>query len=297
MSPPRSAPRPRPTLIVTIHRNACCRVGRRQNIGDRDVADKKTDPSGSARSPHFIQSNTTFIKYAVILALLVGAAFGSSRLIFRCVFALDKDEQLFVQRLTNTEVINGPGLFFISPLVKNAVRRKAELLKPLDYLHVKDQLNGELSLVKGPKLHFLKPFDEVVKRGDAYSLTQQEYIVCKDTRTGVKRVEKGPNTYVPGAYEECTRKNTAISLESTQYLRLRDKNDGKRWVVRGPSLIVPEPSWELIAGGPEEAMSLKKTEYVRLVDEMTGEIRVLRGEQIVFQRRSTRSSIAARPTR
>ena len=250
-------------------------------FGDRDVADKKPTTSGGAGS-HFIQSNTTFIKYAAILAVLVGAGFGSSRLIFSCVFALDKDEQLFVQRLTNTEVINGPGLFFISPLVKNAVRRKAELLKPLDYLHVKDQLNGELSLVKGPKLHFLKPFDEVVKRGDAYSLTQQEYIVCKDTRTGVKRVEKGPNTYVPGAYEECTRKNTAISLESTQYLRLRDKNDGKRWVVRGPSLIVPEPSWELIAGGPEEAMPLKKTEYVRLVDEMTGEIRVLRGEQIVF---------------
>ena len=131
-------------------------------FGDRDVADKKPTTSGGAGS-HFIQSNTTFIKYAVILTV-VGAAFGSSRLIFSCVFALDKDEQLFVQRLTNTEVINGPGLFFISPLVKNAVRRKAELLKPLDYLHVKDQLNGELSLVKGPKLHFLKPFDKDLAR-------------------------------------------------------------------------------------------------------------------------------------
>ena len=54
-------------------------------FGDRDVADKKPTTSGGAGS-HFIQSNTTFIKYAVILFVLGGAAFGSSRLIFSCVF-------------------------------------------------------------------------------------------------------------------------------------------------------------------------------------------------------------------
>ena len=211
-----------------------------------------------------------------VLCLLLTARF----LIHRCVHALDKDDQLLVQRLTATEVINGPGVFFIL-FVKSATRRKAELCKPHDFLVVKDQLTGSLDTIRGPKLHFLGPFDEVIQRGEAYSLTAQEYLVVKDTKTGEQRVEKGPKVFVPGAYDETTSKLTALSLESVHYARLHDKVTGARWTVKGPALLVPEPTWEVL-GGLQRAISLKRTEYVRLIDETTGAIRVERGEALVF---------------
>jgi len=215
--------------------------------------------------------------YALMLLLVLIVA----RCAYRCAFALDKDDQIIVQRLTTTEVINGPGLVFISPLVKSAERRKAELLKPLDFLLIKDRMTGKLSVVRGPALHFLAPFAEVLKRSEAYSLTAQEYLIVKDTQSGEKRVQKGPCVFVPGAYDETSAKLTALSLESSHYAKVRDKTTGARWTVKGPTLLVPEPAWELL-GGLQSAISLKRTEYVRLLDEVSGKIRVERGEQMVF---------------
>ena len=219
-------------------------------------------------------------RYAVYGVAVLVSALACRWLVMNCVHALDKDQQLLVQRLTSTEVINGPGLQFVSPFVKSTTRRKALLLQPLEFLHIKDQLTGTLSLIKGPALHFLAPFDEVLKRGTATSLTGQEYLIVKDTRTGEKRVEKGPQAFIPGAYEDCGSRHSALSLETTQYAKLLDKSTGKRWVVRGPTLLVPEPTWEVITTA--EAISLKRTEYVRLIDDTTGQIRVERGEQMVF---------------
>jgi len=222
--------------------------------------------------------STNYI-YFTATTLILGAS--AYFLLKRCVFALDKDQQILVQRLTKTEIINGPGVHLVSPFVKSATLRKAELLQPLDYILVKDTLTGTLGVVAGPALHFLAPFDQVLERKQAYSLTAQEYLIVKDTQSGTKRVEKGPRVFVPGAYEECSPKLTAISLESSNFARLRDKTTGKRWTVRGPTLLVPEPTWELI-GGVQKAISLKRTEYVRLIDETSGVIRVERGEKLVF---------------
>lgn len=85
----------------------------------------------------------------VCVILLVVSVFRF--LIRRCVHALDKDDQILVQRLTETATINGPGIFFTSPFVKGVTRRKAELLKPLDFMLVKDQLTGKLDVISGPK--------------------------------------------------------------------------------------------------------------------------------------------------
>ena len=88
--------------------------------------------------------------YLLSTATVVGAIGAVYYVATRIVFALDKDEQLIVKRLTTTEVFNGPGIHFISPLVKSAARRKAELLQPLDYLKIKDTLTGTLGIVRGP---------------------------------------------------------------------------------------------------------------------------------------------------
>lgn len=203
----------------------------------------------------------TLTQAASYAACALGLSAVLLHLVRRCIHALDKADQLFIQRLTQTDVINGPGLFFVSPFVKGATRRKAELLKPLDFILVKDQLTGRLNVVRGPALHFLAPFDEVLKRGEAFSLTAQEYLIIKDTQSGEKSVKKGPCVFVPGAYDETSSKLTALSLEPTHYARLRDKATGARWTVKGPALLVPEPTWEVV-GGLQTAISLKRTEYV-----------------------------------
>jgi len=220
-------------------------------------------------------------QWLMLLApLAVAAAVGYITLTRICFF-LGKDEQLVVDRLTDTEVVNGPGIQLVSPLVKSVSKRKGELLEPLDYVRIKDSLTGSVSVESGPKLHFLRPFDRVLKRGQGHSLSPVEYTIVKDKQTGEKRIERGPKMFLPSAYDEFGDKETALSLESNQYCRLRDTATGKRWTVRGPALLFPEPTWE-VQGGVLTAISLKRTEYVRLIDETTGAIRVERGEQMVF---------------
>merc|ERR1719359_144477 len=200
----------------------------------------------------------------------------------RLVFFLAKDEQLVIVQLTDTEIRNGPGIQFVSPLVKGVSKRKAELLEALDYIKVKDTLTGELRVEKGPQLLLLGAFDGVQDRGTALSLTPTEYCIVLDKRTGEKRIERGPRVLVPGAFEHISDKRAAYSLESNQYLRLLDTADGKRWIERGPQLFVPAQPTHQAQGGVQTAYSLKKVEYVRLIDETTGSIRVERGEQLVF---------------
>merc|ERR1719230_1041585 len=126
------------------------------------------------------------------VVLGVGGAMAVRALVQRLVHFLDQDEQLLVQKLTDTVVINGPGIRFVSPLVKDVEKRKAELLEPLDFLRIKDTLTGEVTIELGPKLHFLKPFDTVLLRGSGLSLSPIEYCIVQDMRSGEKRVERGP---------------------------------------------------------------------------------------------------------
>jgi len=195
-------------------------------------------------------------------------------------YFIGKDEQLLIQHLTDTTVVNGPAIRFVVPCAQKATKRKGELLEQLDYLLVKDTLTGDLRIEEGPQLCFLNAFDEVQRRGKSYSLTPMEYVHVKDTRTGKRRMVTGPTVYTPGAFDECEPKATAISLDNTSYVKMRDRSNGQRWVVKGPFVLFPEPTWELQGRGT--AFSLKRTEYVRLIDETTGQIRVERGEQIVF---------------
>lgn len=200
----------------------------------------------------------------------------------RSLFFLGKDEQLLTVKLTDTTVVNGPGIQFVSPLVKDVMKRKAELLDSLDYLRIKDSLTGRVSVVTGPKLHFLAAFDEVDERSRGHSLTPTEYCIVLDQTTGKKRIERGPQVLFPGPYEQCSTKQSAVSLESNQFCKLLDTKDGRRWIVRGPCLFVPDEPTVEIQGSTQAAFSLKRTEYVRLINEETGAIRVERGEQMVF---------------
>jgi len=198
------------------------------------------------------------------------------------VYFLGKDEQLLIETLNDTVVVNGPCTHWAPIFCKRKEKRKAQLLDALDWCRIKDTLTGEVRVESGPQLLFLQAFDEVQSMGQAVSLTPVDYCTIVDKRTGEKRMVCGPMVLMPRAFEEISPKEQAYSLEASQYIKLLDRATGKRWVERGPMLLFPKPTWEVLDGGVQRAISLKKVEYVRLIDNISGAIRVERGEQLVF---------------
>jgi hypothetical protein len=197
------------------------------------------------------------------------------------LYFLDQDEQLVIVDLTSTRAMNGPGVRFVSPLVKSASKQKGLLLQAVDYARVKDTLKGGIRVEAGPQLLFLGPYDEVMMSGQGYSLSPVEYCVVLDKVSGKKRIEKGPKILMPGPYEELGPQTRAISLEANQYCNLTDTATGRKWTQKGEYLLFCEPTWQ-VEGGVQTAISLKSTEFVRLADKNTGKIRVERGEQMIF---------------
>jgi len=251
------------------------------------MADKPPQPLDADAAPwaSLLHSGLPLLSHYAYNAgctlLLLLCLMSATKFLRQLIFFLDKDEQLVVIRLTDTEVHNGPAIKLVSPFVKSATRRKAILLDPRAYAKIKSVLHGELRVEAGPQLLFLGPYDEVVESSSGISLGPTEFCVVLNKEEGTRRVERGPRVLLPAPNEAIEPKRPALSLNSNQYVNVIDSSTGRRWVVRGEALLFPEPTWE-IQGGVRHAISLKKTEYVRLIDETTGAIRVERGEGVVF---------------
>jgi len=193
-----------------------------------------------------------------------------------------KGEQLYVVRLTETTVHNGPATVFLPPLsYRSANRVKAYSLTDADYLKVKDTVGGSVRIEQGPQLVFLGAYDEVITNGTCITLSKMEYLVVADQKTGESQTVRGPAAWFPGPYDSPSLKRTAISLSEDEYIRIADVSKGQRRVVQGKALIFLEPT-EQIEGGIQKAWTLKANEYVRLLDSITGKIVVHRGESTVF---------------
>jgi len=218
---------------------------------------------------------------SVGLVSAVGVAYTARNLIRKCVYFLDQDEQLVVVGLTDTRTQNGPGIRFVSILVKDTMKRKGRLLEALDFVRVKDTLKGEVRVEVGPKLLFLGPYDEVLEEGKGYSLSPVQYCIVTDRLTGQRRMEKGPQVLIPGAFEDLGSVMQAVSLEKNQYVHILDTASGKKWTQTGEHLLFCQPTWQIM-GGVQLAVSLKKMEFLRLVDKNSGKIRTERGEQMIF---------------
>lgn len=171
------------------------------------------------------------------LAAGVAVLYYSCNSLRKCVYFLDQDEQLVVEGLTETTAQNGPGIRFVSPMVKSTEKRKGQLLEAVDFVRVKDNLNGEIRVETGPKLLFLGAYDEPIEEGQGYSLSPVEYCVVLDKISGKKRIEKGPKILMPGPYEDLGPQTAAISLEANQYCNLLDTATGKKWTQKGEHLL------------------------------------------------------------
>jgi len=193
----------------------------------------------------------------------------------RAVHFLDKDEQLRVQRLTETTVHNGPGLQVLNPLgYRSACVVKAEMLSTTDYACVVDTVNGLERIERGPKLLFLGPHDKVKSKGQGTSLNNGEYLIVEHKISGEKQVIEGPCVWFPSPHE-AARKGDSISLSMTECIIVLDRLSGKKDMVKGPCVWVPGPHEEVVQKG--SSISLNKTEYVTVENTLTGELTMVKG--------------------
>lgn len=218
----------------------------------------------------------------IVLCATAGTV-SAAALIRRGTFLLDKCQQAVVERLSETVVINGPGIKFVNPLgYRKATKREAEMLSTVDYVQVKDGVTGKERVERGPQLLFLGAYDTISERGQARTLGKTEYFMVEDRLTGDKSLVKGPCVWFPsGPFDRAERTTTAVPLQDDQFIRIRDKATGQRWVQKGKAMVYMEPTWE-IDGSVSKAWTLKSFEYVRLLNSLTGKVTVYRGEQIVF---------------
>lgn len=223
----------------------------------------------------------------LVLAVLVGAVvlIGTRFLLRRCVHFLGREEQLRVALLTETIVINGPGVKVLNPVrIKFAQKVTARMLGTLDYSIIKDGISGKEYVERGPKLLQLGPYEVQTTAGLGVTLSKTEYLIVENQLTGEKSLAKGPDVWFPSSpYEVASAKKTAIPLLEDEYVRLEDQATGERMVTRGKALLFMDPTWR-IEGGVRKAWTLKAFEYVRLQDTVSGKITVHRGEKTVFPR-------------
>ena len=66
----------------------------------------------------------TILSWLITLAVIALIAYVANKLRARVVFFLGKDEQVLIEQLTDTEVVNGPGTKIVSPLVKRCANRR-----------------------------------------------------------------------------------------------------------------------------------------------------------------------------
>ena len=183
-----------------------------------------------------------------------------------------KDEQLFVEDLTELRAINGPATVFLPLLHKASRKAKALALGPLEYQVVTNSFDGSKRVEVGPQLLFLRPYDEL--EGDkqlAISLKATEFVRLLDAQTGAVRVEVGEQgKVVPGPYEaylDSCGKRSAISLKCHEYVRIEDKMTGKTRVEQGEQLV--------FLTGHEEFVGAGKSQQVQQAVEIDEETAVL----------------------
>eukprot|EP00923_Selenidium_pygospionis_P059014 GHVN01103886.1.p1 GENE.GHVN01103886.1~~GHVN01103886.1.p1 ORF type:complete len:672 (+),score=146.59 GHVN01103886.1:249-2264(+) len=236
--------------------------------------------------------NITFMGPVVtVIALAVSSAW----YLKKRVYFVGKDEQLFVEHLTDLEVLDGPRTVLLPIMMRSAKLTRAIPLGALDYVVVKNTLSGLKRIEKGPKLLFLKPFDKTfpsntkTDRKQALSLKANEYVRFLDEATGQIRIIRGEQGMVyPDINEVVIKgisgnsKEEAIDLKAHQFIKIEDKLTAQVRVEKGEKLIFLNPYEEVVGEGKRNAIELKANEFCKINDQQTGAIRVERGEKLVF---------------
>ncbi len=222
-----------------------------------------------------------------ILLLSVTAA-----VLWRQLRFVGKDEQLFVEDLTELRAVNGPATVFLPLLFKSSRQCKAVALGPLEYQLVTNSLDGSKRVEIGPKLLFIRPYDELEgPKQLAISLKATEFVRLLDNQTGTVRVEVGEQgRVIPGPYEtyvdSCGKRN-AISLKCHEYVRIEDKMTGKTRVEQGEQLVFLTGHEELVGNFPmqvQQAVEIDEETAVLTRNKRDGQQQLVTTKQVFVPR-------------
>eukprot|EP00929_Paragymnodinium_shiwhaense_P059893 TRINITY_DN29963_c0_g1_i1.p1 TRINITY_DN29963_c0_g1~~TRINITY_DN29963_c0_g1_i1.p1 ORF type:complete len:486 (-),score=66.63 TRINITY_DN29963_c0_g1_i1:237-1694(-) len=211
---------------------------------------------------------------------LIAAFFSAISYMLSCgrrMRLLSRDEQLRIQNITGVHTVNGPGLKFVGLLSSSTVV-KAETLGLIDYIKVKNILDGSEKVERGPQLYFRGPYEEVAKRGQGLSLTSTQYVWIEDLHSGARRVQRGPCVWIPGPREEGEVREGVV-LSGTEYVLVEDMVTGQKRVDTGPGVWFPGPTEQ---GRKGDGIKLSSTDCVNVLDRLTGVRRVDKGPCVWF---------------
>ena len=229
-----------------------------------------------------VVQDTSIVFFALIS--LCSALLAAGFFVVRNIRFICKDEQLFIEELTELRAIDGPTVVVLPILHKTAYKAKATPLGPLDYQLVKNTLTGDLRVEVGPKLLFLRPYDEL--NGDkktAISLKATQYVRLLDKQTGQVRVEKGEQgKLVPGPHEtylDADGVREAISLKYYEYVRIEDKQTGITRVERGEKLVFLT-GHEKVVGIVQQAVEVDDETAVLIRNKRDGQQQLITKKQV-----------------
>lgn len=198
-------------------------------------------------------------------------------MIFPWIYFLKDEEQLLLEGFTKKWTVNGPGTFFVKPMVSASKRRGISLM-PTEFMKIRNLLNGEIRIQQGPCFFFLEAYDELIKRYEVFVLQHNEYMKIIDKTTGKIRVVTGPNHVVLEPNEEIlTAPTKGINIDEHTAVLVRNTSDGSLRLVTKNQVFFPAANEEI-----EEVRSrilLENHESVILKDK-DGKYRIVHGNQV-----------------
>lgn len=161
------------------------------------------------------------------------------------LYFLKEDEQLLLESFTKKWTINGPGKVVVSPFV-SARKRKGLILSPTEFIKIKNQLTGNISIKQGPTLCLLDAYEEIQKRYNVFVLQHNEYMKVIDNSTGKIRVETGPRNVVLGANEEVLIPPTCgVNIDAHTAVMVRNTSDGSLKLITQNQVFFPKADEEV----------------------------------------------------
>lgn len=214
------------------------------------------------------------------LALTIAVAVFS----LRCVKFVGKDEQLFVEDLTEARVIDGPALAFLPPLHKSSHKLKRLALGPLEYQIITNSLEASKRVEVGPQLIRLRPYDELdgAKRS-AIHLKATEFVRFLNQETGEVRVEMGEQgKVIPAPHEsflDAQGVRSAISLKCHEYVKIADEKTGSTRVERGEKLVYLRGHEEVV-GAVQQSIEIDEDTAVLIRNKRDGQQKLITKKQV-----------------
>lgn len=154
---------------------------------------------------------------------------------------LGPEEQMVIQYLDGKSVVNGPDSRVYNPFRERTVR-KAVRIGTLEYIRLKDSLNGDVRVVPGHAKVFLGAYEEHDGVKTKIVLKKDQYIRFIDRLSGEERIVTGPDSIVPGPWEESSDGvQQAAFVNRDSAVIVLSKADGTQRLVQQTGPFFPKP--------------------------------------------------------